>query len=166
MSDDLLIKYEEVKNEKGQLHCEVGPAYIKWIKENDCIWKAFELYYQNGFRHRIGAPADISWYKDGSKRSELWQVDGNYHRLDGPCYSAWDRDGFLTEVDYYRFGKRFQTTNTPAVSYFFKTPPYRKDIWVYGGVKCSEHMLEWIYKQGYTNPLTVEQQVHFLLVWK
>ena len=56
-------------NEKGQLHREDGPAFIR--SNGDCFWR------KNGKRHRENGPA-VEW-SNGYKE---WWVDGKFVRAE------------------------------------------------------------------------------------
>jgi hypothetical protein len=63
-------------DEKGEYHCEYGPAYNVGN---------YEIWYIHGEMHREDGPAFI----DGDKKA--WYINGKLHRKDGPAFinSQW-----------------------------------------------------------------------------
>jgi hypothetical protein len=65
---EIMKKKIQHKNSKGQLHCENGPAVIKYYKNGN---KEYEAYYLNHQHHRTDGPAlgpaSISYFKNGNK---------------------------------------------------------------------------------------------------
>ena len=72
----------------GQLHREVGPAYIS----KDC-----QAWYREGKYHREDGPAviDINGFK-------AWYFNGKRHRVDGPAiiYEGGEKVWCLNHVSY------------------------------------------------------------------
>jgi antitoxin component YwqK of YwqJK toxin-antitoxin module len=62
----------EHKNSKGQLHCENGPAVIKYYKNGN---KEYEAYYLNHQHHRIDGPATIHYNENGNKKFEEYYLN-------------------------------------------------------------------------------------------
>ena len=91
-------------NEKGQFHCEHGPA-VEYV-DGDKFW------YQNNKYHRLDGPAFE--YANGDKR---WYQNGKLHRLDGPAveYSDGNKRWFIEGVKYTQaeFKKKVKELKNP-----------------------------------------------------
>ncbi len=99
------LELTEIRNEKGELHCDNGPAVYDEKKE-------YMLYYKNGKLHRLDGPALIQpKYIDGIHHKEEWYKDGLLHR-DGDAPALYytftsatsEIEGY--EKTYYKYGKQ------------------------------------------------------------
>ena len=83
----------------GKPYCKDGPAWIRIEKDGS---KSEAWYNSKGFCSRVGFPASISSYANGTQIEE-WYSEGHLHRMDGPAiiqtyrdgsgYKAWYRNG-------------------------------------------------------------------------
>jgi hypothetical protein len=105
------IKVTELRNEKGDLHCDDGPAVFDEKKE-------YVKYYKNGKLHRLDGPAVIQpIYVDGKNTVEEWYLNGLLHRDgDEPAVNntSITKAGFEGyEKRYHKYGK-LHRLNGPA----------------------------------------------------
>lgn len=59
------------------------------------------LYLSKNKRHRIGAPADISYNPDGVVIREAWWKKNMRHRIDGPALIFYNEKDGTVEREYY-----------------------------------------------------------------
>lgn len=109
------IKVTELRNEKGELHCDDGPTVFDEKKE-------YVKYYKNGKLHRIDGPAVIQpKYVDGKNTIEEWYFHGLLHRDgDEPAVN----NTFITEAGfegyencYYKYGILHRKTGPARILY-------------------------------------------------
>ena len=62
----------EHKNSKGHLHCEDGPAYIRYYENGS---KEYEIYCLNNQLHKTDGPTIIYYFKNGNKKSETYYLN-------------------------------------------------------------------------------------------
>ena len=77
------IRKIEIKNEKGELHNEDGPAYQVWYKNGQ---ESFRKHFIEGVLHNDNGPIHQSWYENGQERDRFYPLNGNS----------------LTEEDFYK----------------------------------------------------------------
>lgn len=126
-------RVNKLRNDKGQLHSEVAPAYSIWksSRHHTDVWyyngkihrsgdlpaitmvdwdgRKIQEWYSHGRRHRIDKPAVISY---GVKE---WWYRGQRHRIGKPAYI----NKITTREKWYVNGKLHRDGDLPAV--------YRKD---------------------------------------
>ena len=66
--------------------------------------KHMELTNKEGRRDRVGAPAYIVHYNDGSVEREIFHVNGKVHREDGPAYIGYDDCGKVIYEEFWIYG--------------------------------------------------------------
>lgn len=60
-----------------------------------------EIYYVGGVRHRLDGPADIEYYLNGSVYSESFVKNGDMDRRDGPARIDYSDDGSIISEAFY-----------------------------------------------------------------
>tara|TARA_B100000745_G_scaffold97368_2_gene61864 strand:- start:6325 stop:6927 length:603 start_codon:yes stop_codon:yes gene_type:complete len=79
----------------GTLHREEGPAVYLYRDWNE------ERYYRDGQVHREDGPAFVTYYKDGTVRSEAYLQNDRRHREDGPAEIMYAPNGRVVYADDY-----------------------------------------------------------------
>lgn len=64
----------------------------------------FDRYYIRFSIHRIGGPAEIYYYDDGTVEKEVWYVKNVRHRETGPAEIHYDDDNKICYTGYWLFG--------------------------------------------------------------
>ncbi len=60
---------------------------------------------EDGQLHKIGGPAVIEYFVDGSIMLEEWYFKGKYHNSNGPAYIKHFRNNPCTEIQYWLWGE-------------------------------------------------------------
>lgn len=99
---DVVIEETEnqvsIKNNRGELHNENGPAYIyDEGKEDKDFANGRISFYKDNKKHREDGPAHIN-----SNGYKAWWINGQRHREDGPAviYSSKNEEYFLNDIRY------------------------------------------------------------------
>jgi len=85
-------------NDEDEVHNANGPALTMWNRITKNIVR--EAYYINGELDRIGAPANIMWYADGSLYKESYYIKGFLHNENGPAIIEYGEDGTIVKKYY------------------------------------------------------------------
>lgn len=131
----------EIWKKDGVLHRVGGPAITRYDEDTGEV--TTREWYENGKRHREGAPAFIQkhcgfnveiWYKNGQEHrenapalvdrstetglvvNEQWYVNGRPHRRDGAAIIRRELDtGIAVQEEWYLNGKHHRDNDAPAV---------------------------------------------------
>jgi antitoxin component YwqK of YwqJK toxin-antitoxin module len=77
-----------------------------------------ESYYINGEYHRKDGPATIEYYRDASIHSQLFYVNGKRHREDGPAHIYYNTDGSISYKEYYINNELHREDGPAIVEYY------------------------------------------------
>ena len=92
-----------IKNEKGQLHNEGGPAVQSWYPNGQEKYRAYRI---NGeFYNNKNGPAVQVWYLNGQTMYETFYLNGNRHNDNGPAIQGWDENGKEKWKEYWVNGE-------------------------------------------------------------
>lgn len=84
--------------ENDVLHCEDGPAYIRYYNTGE-VWS--EDWLVHGELHRLDGPAVIEYYSNGSIMHEAWFVNNKRHRIDGPAMILYEKDHTINSSQWF-----------------------------------------------------------------
>lgn len=73
-----------------------------------------EAYYQNGDFHREDGPALIGYYQDGTPQLIEYWINGKKHNPNGPAYTLYYENGNKQYEGYMQNGK-YHNLNGPAL---------------------------------------------------
>ena len=83
----------------NRIHRDDGPAYMVRSYEpgpdisHGIMAENYDVWYEEGIRHREGQPAEIWYNSKGKIIRELWRDNDEKHREDGPADLWYDDDG-------------------------------------------------------------------------
>ena len=96
------IKRIKIKNEKGELHNENGPAYQKWYLNGQ---EEYRSYWINGQYHNENGPAFQAWHPNGQEDYREYYLNGKYHNDNGPARQEWIENGQECFREYWINGE-------------------------------------------------------------
>lgn len=81
-----------------------------------------ERWLVDGILHRDDGPAVVSYYDDGSVRTEWWFKHGKIHRIgdhitNTPAVTKYDKGGNVEERTWYREGKKYRDDGPTCIKY-------------------------------------------------
>ena len=96
--------FDIVKVKDGQLHCDDGPACVKYFDSDENNGIMIESWYLNGLpsRNDFDKPTRITYYETGEIQSEMW-FNGT-HRLNGSAHIIYHKNGKIQKREWWIYG--------------------------------------------------------------